>query len=392
MAKDEDFKLLKIQTCVLRVNIHCDGCKQKVKKILQRIEGVFQVKIDTEQQKVTVSGSVDSGSLVKKLIRAGKHAEVWSNKASQNQNQKASCIKDDKNKKGQKQVTFRGIDTLKNQQQKFANLSISEEDDDYMEGEEEDDFNEDALRFYREKVADQMNFQRQQATNANNGRKIVGVVPNVAQNNGKMNNQGGRKGNQNQNMGMQGNAGGGIDPKFLAALKLKNAHLTEGNLIPGDVNRGGGSNDVNSMMMRNFAGFQGNVGTNNNIAAAYGGNYQMQPTNQAGTLNGVNYGTYPPSSVDSYSQQFNNPAAAAAMMMNMQSRQAMMQPQAQPQMMYQRSPIVPPSTTGYYHNYNPGPYPPYNEPVYYPTSNGIAADQSASNTFSDENAISCSIM
>ncbi|KAL8157542.1 heavy metal-associated isoprenylated plant protein 37-like [Apium graveolens] len=391
MAKDDDFKLLKIQTCVLRVNIHCDGCKHKVKKILQRIEGVFQVKIETEQQKVTVSGSVDSGTLVKKLIRAGKHAEVWSNKASQNQNQKASCIKDDKNKKGQKQVTFKGIDSLKNQQQKFANLSISEDDDDYMDGEEEDEFNEDALRFYREKVADQMNFQRQQATNANNSRKIVGLVPNVGQNNGKMNNQGGKKGNQNQNMEMKGNAGGGLDPKFLAALKLNNAHLTGGNLIPGELNRGGGSHDVNSMMMRNFAGFQGNAGNNNNIAAAYGGNYQMQP-NQTGPLNGVNYGTYPSSSVDTYSQQFNNPTSAAAMRMNMQNRQPMMQPQSQPQMMYQRSPIGPPSTTGYYCNYNPGPYPPYNEPVYYPTSNGVAADQSASPMFNDEYASSCSIM
>uniref|UniRef100_A0A453DSG7 HMA domain-containing protein n=1 Tax=Aegilops tauschii subsp. strangulata TaxID=200361 RepID=A0A453DSG7_AEGTS len=39
MTKDEDFKLVKIQTHVLRVNIHCDGCKHKVKKLLQRIEG-----------------------------------------------------------------------------------------------------------------------------------------------------------------------------------------------------------------------------------------------------------------------------------------------------------------------------------------------------------------
>ena len=29
------------QKCVLKVNIHCDGCKQKVKKILQKIDGGF---------------------------------------------------------------------------------------------------------------------------------------------------------------------------------------------------------------------------------------------------------------------------------------------------------------------------------------------------------------
>ncbi|EPS71104.1 hypothetical protein M569_03655, partial [Genlisea aurea] len=102
MTREEEFKLLKIQTSVLRVNIHCDGCKQKVKKLLHKIEGVYQVNVDCEQQKVTVSGSVDSATLIKKLVRAGKHAELWCQKSSaQNQNQNP-CIKDDKNSKAQK--------------------------------------------------------------------------------------------------------------------------------------------------------------------------------------------------------------------------------------------------------------------------------------------------
>ncbi|ESQ49431.1 hypothetical protein EUTSA_v10020810mg [Eutrema salsugineum] len=74
MSKEE---FMKIQTCVLKVNIHCDGCKQKVKKILQKIEGVFTTKIDAEQGKVTVSGSVDPSVLIKKLAKSGKHAEIW---------------------------------------------------------------------------------------------------------------------------------------------------------------------------------------------------------------------------------------------------------------------------------------------------------------------------
>ncbi|XP_010533396.1 PREDICTED: uncharacterized protein LOC104809199 [Tarenaya hassleriana] len=84
MTKDEDFKFLKIQTWTLRVSIHCDGCHQKVKKLLRRIEGVYHVKIEEEQQKVTVSGSVDSATLIKKLVRAGKHAELWSQPMSKN--------------------------------------------------------------------------------------------------------------------------------------------------------------------------------------------------------------------------------------------------------------------------------------------------------------------
>ncbi|CAA6665388.1 unnamed protein product [Spirodela intermedia] len=52
-------------TVVLRVHIHCDGCKQEVKKLLQKIEGVYTVAIDAENQKVTVSGNVDSAALIK---------------------------------------------------------------------------------------------------------------------------------------------------------------------------------------------------------------------------------------------------------------------------------------------------------------------------------------
>ncbi|CAA0834768.1 Heavy metal transport/detoxification superfamily protein [Striga hermonthica] len=84
MSKEE---FLKIQTCVLKVNIHCDGCKHKVKKILQKIEGVYTIKIDSEQGKVTVSGNVDSSTLIKKLVKNGKHAEIWGAPKSNNNNQ-----------------------------------------------------------------------------------------------------------------------------------------------------------------------------------------------------------------------------------------------------------------------------------------------------------------
>ncbi|KAM0062898.1 putative heavy metal-associated domain, HMA, heavy metal-associated domain superfamily [Helianthus debilis subsp. tardiflorus] len=70
------FFLLK-HTFSLKVNIHCDGCKHKVRKILKKIEGVYSVDIDSEQQKVNVSGNVDSNTLIKKLIKSGKYAEVW---------------------------------------------------------------------------------------------------------------------------------------------------------------------------------------------------------------------------------------------------------------------------------------------------------------------------
>ncbi|KAL2945736.1 hypothetical protein AAZX31_U033500 [Glycine max] len=268
MTKEEDFKLLKIQTCVLKVNIHCDGCKQKVKKLLQRIEGVYQVQIDAEQQKVTVSGCVDSATLIKKLVRAGKHAELWSQKTNQNQKQKNNNAKDDKNK-GQKQALVRGLEAFKNQQ-KFPAFS-SEEDEYYSEYDDDDDEDEDEeMRFLREK-ANQLQMLKQQAANANNARKGMGAIA-AGSNNGKMNNgcnaNSGKKGGPNhQNMGMKDSPNGRLDQKTMSALKLNNGHLGGEGLNLGEAKR---ANDIGAMM--NLAGFNGNNGANVGSATVLGGN------------------------------------------------------------------------------------------------------------------------
>ncbi|KAM3693519.1 hypothetical protein ACB098_08G171600 [Castanea mollissima] len=411
MTKEEDFKLLKIQTCVLKVSIHCDGCKQKVKKLLQRIEGVYQVNIDAEQQKVTVSGSVDAATLIKKLVRAGKYAELWSQKPNQNQNQNQkqknnNCIKDDKNNKGQKQGLMKGLEAFKNQQ-KFP-IFCPEEDDDFYD-EEEEDYEEEELRFFREK-ANQLNLLRQQVE-ANNAKKGVGVgAMATGSNNGKMNNNvghvnagNGKKGNtDHQNMGMKVSPGG-IDPKTLAALKMNAAHLGGGNNIinAGEAKR---ANDIGAMM--NFAGFHGN-GINASAsapAAALAGNpnglggFPVQSNNgyHQGSSAAVPTGGYAtgqqqyPASVLMNMNGYNNHPSPMMMNMDMQTRHAMQQ---QPQMMYQRAPLVPPST-GYYYNYSPSPSPspsPYNVPYPY-TQPNYSGYNSAAHMFSDENTSSCSIM
>ncbi|CAL9152639.1 unnamed protein product [Musa hybrid cultivar] len=77
MSKKEDIEFLKIQTCILKVSIHCNGCKKKVKNLLQKVDGVYTTSIDVEQGRVTVvSGDVDPATLIKKLCKAGKHAEL----------------------------------------------------------------------------------------------------------------------------------------------------------------------------------------------------------------------------------------------------------------------------------------------------------------------------
>ncbi|KAJ6674916.1 HEAVY METAL-ASSOCIATED ISOPRENYLATED PLANT PROTEIN 3-LIKE [Salix viminalis] len=74
---EEALDMLKYQTWVLKVSIHCEGCKKKVKKVLQSIDGVYKTDVDSHRHKVTVTGNVDSQALIKKLTRSGKYAELW---------------------------------------------------------------------------------------------------------------------------------------------------------------------------------------------------------------------------------------------------------------------------------------------------------------------------
>ncbi|KAL5053395.1 hypothetical protein RYX36_034077 [Vicia faba] len=50
---------------------------KKVKKVLKCIDGVFTATIDSQQHKVTVTGNVNVETLLKKLVRDGKPAEIW---------------------------------------------------------------------------------------------------------------------------------------------------------------------------------------------------------------------------------------------------------------------------------------------------------------------------
>ncbi|XP_076885209.1 uncharacterized protein LOC143534658 [Bidens hawaiensis] len=65
-----------LQTWILRVYIHCEGCKKKVFKVLQSIDGVYKTVIDAKEHKATVTGSVNGETLVQKLLKSGKHAEI----------------------------------------------------------------------------------------------------------------------------------------------------------------------------------------------------------------------------------------------------------------------------------------------------------------------------
>nr|CAD1828442.1 unnamed protein product [Ananas comosus var. bracteatus] len=72
------------KTVVLKVFIHCPGCKKKVQRIVKRIDGVSTCEVDAPHNKVTVTGNVDADYLIKKLLKSGKQADLWPEPKIQN--------------------------------------------------------------------------------------------------------------------------------------------------------------------------------------------------------------------------------------------------------------------------------------------------------------------
>ncbi|KAK6915553.1 Heavy metal-associated domain, HMA [Dillenia turbinata] len=131
--------LFKTQSCVLKVNIHCDGCRKKVKKLLQKIDGVYDVNINAEQGRVTVTGNVDPNTLIKKLEKGGKHAEIWGGQRAPNnyqdfmnaqfRNMQIENGKSNKNQKGVngKEQHQKGSHQLQQQQQQKQQMKGSKD-------------------------------------------------------------------------------------------------------------------------------------------------------------------------------------------------------------------------------------------------------------------------
>nr|GMD13045.1 heavy metal-associated isoprenylated plant protein 36 [Ipomoea batatas] len=116
MAKNsgnDGLESLKYKTWVLKIFIHCEGCKKKVKKILQSIDGVYGTTIDAQQHKVSFTGNVDPETVIKKLVKMGKHAEVWQEEEFGNQEKKPS-----KSKKNKSQQENKDADDASNDEEK----------------------------------------------------------------------------------------------------------------------------------------------------------------------------------------------------------------------------------------------------------------------------------
>ncbi|KAJ9180206.1 hypothetical protein P3X46_008481 [Hevea brasiliensis] len=161
MSKQE---LMKMQTCVLKVNIqcHCDGCKKKIRKLLQKVDGVYNATINAEQGKVTVTGNVDPAKLIKKLEKSGKHAELWGAPRGFNnyqnlvnnqfKNMQTGNVKENKSQKGGKggqqgqhqMQQFKGSSDLKmpHKDQKSVKFNLQDVNIDASDDDFDDEFDD----------------------------------------------------------------------------------------------------------------------------------------------------------------------------------------------------------------------------------------------------------
>lgn len=313
------------------------------------------MKIEAEHQKVTVTGSVDSATLINKLVKAGKHAELWSPNPNQNQPQKPKTndVIKNVNQKGQKQGSAKsGIEACKPKNGPKGAAFVTDVEGDG--GEEEDG----EVQF--PKPANQ-----QQQTVVNSKKNNGGVSMNNG-NNGV--NAVSKKVNQKQSNQIQNTQ------QAMAAMRMRTA---------GKMNSGVETNEIGALM--GLAGFNGATNAVNHPPNGIQQQLQAPPLNNV-TNHNLNNGN---GGMMMNMNGYNNHHP-----MNMQSRQMMHQPQ---QMMYQRSSFVPASSNGYYYNYTPNPYSYY---PYYPYPSEQQQQQSshsyATNMSSDEDSTSnnnsCNIM
>ncbi|KAL0543761.1 hypothetical protein IC582_018865 [Cucumis melo] len=59
-------------TAVFKIDMHCDGCAKKVKRVVKHLDGVSDVKADPSSNKLTVTGKVDPAVIKTKLEQKTK--------------------------------------------------------------------------------------------------------------------------------------------------------------------------------------------------------------------------------------------------------------------------------------------------------------------------------
>ncbi|KAJ4751036.1 Heavy metal transport/detoxification superfamily protein [Rhynchospora pubera] len=62
----------------LKVGMHCDKCIKSIKKAIKKIDEMESYQLDSETNKITVTGNITTEEVVKALQKIGKSATSWS--------------------------------------------------------------------------------------------------------------------------------------------------------------------------------------------------------------------------------------------------------------------------------------------------------------------------
>ncbi|CAN8298224.1 unnamed protein product [Cochlearia groenlandica] len=65
------------QIVEMKVNLHCDECIRKILKAIKKIEDIETYDVDTQLNKVTVTGNVTEEQVIKVLQKVKKTAVKW---------------------------------------------------------------------------------------------------------------------------------------------------------------------------------------------------------------------------------------------------------------------------------------------------------------------------
>lgn len=361
----------------LRVSIHCQGCKKKVKKILQAIYGVYDIDIDQKQHKVVVTGNVDGELLVWKLTKAGKHAELWPEKEDSgkkkqvNSESKEKRQSDAESSEGIKENDKEDVKVVAQDPSKNAegtnnnntkSKAVKKNSDGCAAGKA-------AVQLQEPKPEVRQTVVLQPAGPVTDKKVSIAVqVPNDNEATGNENITGGAGG---------GGAGGAKKKKKKVTATGKGSNSNNGNEVGSDAKANEGSS--------NQSNGQGHV---HEPAVPVSSSVPFViPTNESSTRHHHFYREYPP-------HYYAPPAAPAQVVHNVSYHTA------QPSSSYGAAYYAPPQPYSYAHVVRPGyeveppPYT-YEAPSYAPSYNSSYASSQPSDSFelfSDENPNACSLM
>ncbi|KAJ3669060.1 hypothetical protein LUZ60_011010 [Juncus effusus] len=61
----------------LRVGMHCERCIKAIKKAIKKIDEMESYKLDTETNKITVTGNITTEEVIRELHKIGKTPTSW---------------------------------------------------------------------------------------------------------------------------------------------------------------------------------------------------------------------------------------------------------------------------------------------------------------------------